>query len=245
MANIGFTTGCLKDSGMSICDIADFYSSVGADAIELSFATPKELMGFELSDKVLKSLERYKHISIHAPWKECRYRVSADTDKMINKLKQLHGKINSSGIIFHPDTIELFGRLEKSGLPVLMENMDHRKGFGTRPEHIKDIKDNYNFGFVLDLQQVYEHDPSMRMAKEFIDVMGYRLKHLHVSGQNGSNNHFPVYAAENRENITKILELGLCVPKIAEGILIGDIKKSASEELSFLRGYERQDERRE
>lgn len=245
MAKTGFTTGCLHNSGMSICDMADFYRSVGADAIELSFATPKELMGFELSDEVLKSLEKYSHISIHAPWKECRYSTNHDTNSMLSKLGKLHRQMNSSGIIFHPDTIEFFGRLEKTGLPVLIENMDHRKRFGTRPEHIKDIRDNYGFGFVLDLQHVYEHDPSMKMAKEFIAVMSHRLKHLHVSGQNGSYNHFPTYAAENRENISKILELGLCVPKIAEGILAGDIKKSAYEELGFLRGYKRQDKSRE
>ena len=239
MGEIGFSTGCLHNSGMSICEMVDFYSSVGADAIELSFATPKELMDFELSDRILKGLEKYKHISIHSPWKGCRYNTSHDTNRMLSKLGKLHRQTKASGIVFHPDIIDFFGRIKGTGLPILIENMDRRKAFGTKPEHIKEIRDDYDVGFVLDIQHAYEHDPSMKTAKEMISVMGYRLKHLHVSGQNRSNNHFPAYAAENREAIEKILGLGLSVPKILEGELTGDIAKAASEELRFVRDYKR------
>lgn len=239
MAAVGFTTGCLYRSGLSLNDRIKLYLSFGADAIELGFATPNELLAYELTEAAAGKIKQFKHISIHAPSKEVRYGSNSDTQKIIEKLKWLCSRLLIKGIVVHPDLIDDFKMLDQSGLPFLLENMDKRKSYGTHPDHIRDLKEKYNFGFVLDVEHAYEHDPSMQLAQEFINVMGDRLKHMHISGCSRSEIHVPTSGAVNKKAITEILKMGSNVPKILEGILFKDVQNSIKRELEFVRSYER------
>ena len=239
MERIGFTTGSLYRSDVAFDDVIRLYHSLGATAIELSFATPTSLAAFELSPRLIDDTNKYSSISIHAPWKEVRYNSNTDTDAIIEKLKHLNARLPVNGIVLHPDTIDDFSRLERSDLPFLMENMDRRKSFGTHPEHFEKLRKDYNFGFVFDTEHAYEHDPNMDLAIELINVMGKRLKHMHVSGCSNSEIHVPTHISDNREAVIKILELRIEVPKILEGILLENISQTASEELNFVRNYEK------
>lgn len=145
-----------------------------------------------------------------------RYQDSRETKNIIEKLRSLSKEIPIEGIVLHPDTIDDFEILEQSGLPFLIENMDRRKSYGTHPEHFRILKEKYTFGFVLDIQHAYEHDPSMQLAKELIEIMGDRLQHMHISGHTTSEIHVPTHYAENKEAITEILKIGITVPKILE-----------------------------
>ncbi len=239
MAAVGFTTGSLYRSGLSLNDRIKLYLSAGADAIELGFSTPNELLAYELTEAAARAIKQFKHISIHAPSKEVRYGSNSDTRKIIEKLKFLCSRLLITGIVVHPDAIDDFELLEQSGLPFLLENMDKRKAYGTHPEHFRELKEKYNFGFVLDAEHAYEHDPSMQLAREFIEVMGGRLKHMHVSGCSQSEIHVPTFRAVNKRAITEILKMGLNVPKILEGALLEEIQNSITRELEFVRSYER------
>jgi endonuclease IV len=239
MASIGFTTGSLYRSNFSFDEIIKLYDLSGADAIELSFATPSQFFEYELSEQSINNIKKFKSISIHAPWKEVRYSADSVTKNIIEKLKSFCDKFSVEGIVLHPDTIDDFGILVDSGLPFLLENMDKRKTFGTHPDHFRELKRKYNFGFVLDIEHAYEHDSSMQLAKELIDVMGDRLKHMHVSGSSDSEIHVLTYCATNREAITKILELNVSVPKILEGILLTDVDNSIIKELAYVKKYEK------
>ncbi len=237
MAKIGFTTGSLYRSNISFDERIKLYHSLGADAIELSFVTPKDLLDYHLSEQAIKDIKKYAAVSIHAPSGEVRYGQNIETKIIIEKLRFLCDKLTVEGLVLHPDTIDNFEILEQSELPFLLENMDRRKSFGTHPNQFLELKRKYNFGFVLDLEHAYEHDPSMRLAREFIEVMGDRLKHMHVSGYNESENHVLTYSAVNKEAITEILKIGLNVPKILEGILLEDIQDSIKKELGYVRKY--------
>ncbi len=214
------------------------FFSLGATAVELMFATPKQLDQFKLTSDMIKDIKKFGYISIHAPCKDVRYDSDTITNTIIQKLKFLCEQLPINGIAMHPDTINDFSRLASSGLPILMENMDKRKKFGTTPKHFKELK-KYNFGFILDVQHTYEHDPSMGLAKELIDMMGNKLKHIHISGCTKSELHFPTYLADNKSAIIKILKLNIKKPKILEGILLGNIKEKVSEEFSFINSYEK------
>jgi hypothetical protein len=238
MADIGFTTGSLRRANILFSDMASLYYSFGAEAIELSFGTPTELHNFGLSRQLIDRLEKYNSVSIHAPWKEVKYERSVETNEILEKLKLVCGYVRAKGIVMHPDVICSFSMLEKSGLPILLENMDRRKRFGTHPCHLKHIFNDYNFGLVLDLQHAYEHDPTMAVAKEFIDMFGSRLHHMHVSGNDSSRGHVPVHMAANRDAIERILKLNIGVPKILEGILAENVPETISAELKFVKGYE-------
>lgn len=182
MANIGFTTGSLYRSDIPFDERIRLYDSLGADAIELSFATPSQLFDYNLSKQSKQDIKKFASISIHAPWKEVRYNSDSKTPEIINKLRELCNQLPVEGLVLHPDTIDDFEILDQSGLPFLLENMDRRKSYGTHPEQFRELKRKYNFGFVLDVEHAYEHDSSMKLARELIEAMGDRLKHMHVSG---------------------------------------------------------------
>jgi len=238
MNHIGFTTGSLYYSKISLEEITKLYSSLGADAIELSFATPNQLIENKISKETFYNLQKYKFISLHAPWKEVRYDFNEDTDKILDKLTNLCDTLPIRGIVLHPDTINRFEILIQSGLPLLIENMDKRKLYGTNSEQFKELKRKYNFGFVLDVQHAYEHDSSMQLAKEFISVIGNKLNHMHISGSSESEIHVPTFNAINKEAITNILKLNINVPKILEGRLNKDIEETIKKELEYVRSFE-------
>ncbi len=238
MENIGFTTGSLYLSEMLLEQRVKLYHKLGANALEISFTTPNHLLEYTLSKEKIKDICKFESISIHAPWKEIRYHSDANTDKTLKRLEFLCDKLPISGIVLHPDTIDNFTRLNKTKLPLLIENMDKRRKLWTHPEQFKDLKRKYNFGFVLDIQHAYEHDPTMQLAEEFIRVMGDRLKHIHVSGHTKTKIHAPVHLAENKEAINKILKLGIKVPKILEGILTENISNTITNELEYIKKYE-------
>jgi len=238
MVNIGFTTGCLYRSKVTFDDRIKLYHSLGANAIELSLATPGELFEYNLTEETIKDINKYTSVSIHAPWKEVRYNSGSETKKIIDKLRVLYEKLPIDGLVLHPDTIDNFEILDQSGLPFLLENMDRRKSYGTHPEQFRELKSKYNFGFVLDVEHAYEHDPTMQLAREFIDAMGDKLKHMHVSGFNESEIHVPTYCAVNKDEISKMLNVGLNVPIILEGILLEDIENSIKKELEFVRNFD-------
>ena len=239
MANIGFTTGSLYKSDIPLDERIRLYHSLGASAIELSFLTPSQLSAFQLSGQIEKYIHKFSSVSIHAPCKDIRYDGNKETQEVIEKLRALCHRLPITGLVLHPDTIDDFEVLETSGLPFLLENMDRRKASGTHPIQFREFKRKYGFGFVLDVQHAYEHDSTMQLARELIDVMGDRLKHMHVSGYNDLEIHVPVYCAINKAAITAILRISPNVPKILEGILTENIQDSIVKELNYVQNFER------
>lgn len=239
MSRIGFSTGCLYKSNVEFSERIKLYFSLGANAIELSFNSLTELENLRLSKEFINDIKKYNYISIHAPCRDLRYGDNDTTKEVIGKLRSLCEKLSIKNIVLHPDVVDDFSVLGESNLPFAVENMDKRKRFGTKLEDFIKLKEGYNFGFVFDIQHSYEHDPSMSLAKDILFVMGDRLKHIHVSGANKTYTHLPLYAADNKNSIIKILNLKLEVPKILEGILFGNIAKTISEELAFIRSCEK------
>jgi len=220
MNQLGFSTGCLYKTSINIEERINLYSSVGANAIELGFGSPSELFLFNLSQRTIKNLDKYNFISIHAPWVgEIKYRDNKLSENVFQKLEKLCQEIDVKGIVFHPNTITNFYLLEKTNLPIYIENMDKRKSIGINEKYFEKLKQRYNFRFVLDLQHAYEHDELMNLTNNLTNLIGNRLNHLHVSGTLNQSFHSPLYLAENLKKIKKSLQnpkLTL-VPKILEG----------------------------
>lgn len=239
MPKIGFSTGCLHRTKLTMAEKIAFFKSVGANSIEFIFRSLSDLMNGNLSSAAQRVSENFNYVSIHAPWENIRYGADADTDAVIEKLKNLCGLLPIKGIVIHPRKIDGFEKLEKSKLPFLIENSGRGKPVGTLPEYFTRLKLNHSFGFVLDIQHAYEHDSSMRLAEELIEAMGDRLKEIHVSGHALPLNHVPTHLASNKDAIIEILKLKIPAPKILEGILFSeDIYKTAAEELSLVKSYE-------
>jgi hypothetical protein len=236
---IGFSTGCLYQSGWNLEKQIEFYCSLGVSAIELGFAHPAHLLNFDLSPASMEMLRKLNWVSIHAPWKEIRYNgYWSLPNAVIQKLALLCKQLPVRGIVAHPNNIDDFTYLQRSGLPFLIENQDKRHANDySQPEHLKKLANKYHFGFCIDLQHCYEHDSSMILAEEFIKMLGDRIKELHVSGESPLEIHYPVFAAENKNAIARVFQCKPDIPLILEGIIIGSTKTMrdmAQKELEFI-----------
>ncbi len=156
---------------------------------------------------------------------------------VLKNLERMQEQLSVNGIVFHLDVIDNFDILADSPIKTLIENMDSRKKLKTDVTFFRKLKEDYNFGFVLDLEHAYEHDNEMGLAKDLILVMDDRLSHLHVSGCSEKEIHSPLYLSKNKDKISRVLELKLQIPKILEGLLSGNIQKTTSDELSFIKSY--------
>lgn len=237
--NLGFSTGCLYRLIPSIHETVEIYSSLEVGA-ELSFPTPFSLMNFKLDERFVDSLKKLRRVSVHAPWKGIEYGENDKTYYIFRELRKLSEKLWISGFVLHPDIVSDFSVLEKSGLYFLIENMDRRKCFGANEEDIEKLRADYDVGFVLDVQHAYEHDSSMRMAKSLMEIMGDRLREMHVSGSSNGRGHVMTHLADNRESISEILRLRKEVPIVLEGRFPGKIEEAvetAKKELRFIRSF--------
>ncbi len=241
MADVGFTANPFSKSGITLEERIRTFRSLGATAIELMFVNHEDFFEFKLTDGVADGIRKYRWISVHAP-ERMRYSSDSDTMSVIEKIKFLCGRFPVRGIVVHPNLVDDFKVLEDSGLPFLLENMDKRRDSGILPEHFEKLKSECKLGFVFDPQHAYEHDHSMKIAKDILSVMKDRLSHIHISGCTESERHCPVNSSENRDAIIKILEMGIKVPKILEGChkVLSD-KEALSRELAFVKRYEEQD----
>lgn len=232
---VGFSLGWFFDTGPSMSKILDFYKYVGATAIEFCFSVERlKNFVFYLNDEFVRKISQFNYVSLHAP--DFGYDLEDnETKEILEMLTHLTKSFSVSAVVVHPDVVKNFSVLENSGLPFLIENMDAAKSKGLRLSDFERWNEELSLGHVLDLQHVFENDPTMGLAKKFIKLMGLRLGHMHVSGQTASSNHSLVYLSENREAIEKILKIAPQVPIILEGELTELNVEVASRELEFIR----------
>lgn len=233
---MGFSTGCLYQVEISLRDKLSVYLRAGATILELVFATVDDLMAFDSDDSLATKFRKFDSISVHAPWMGIRYfDGSGVTNHVMVKLTNICRHLNISGVVFHPDIIDSFCGLEIVEFPVLIENMDSRKVFGTTVSDIAQIKTDYDFGFVIDMQHIFEHDPSMKLAFEMQEAIGNeRLSCLHVSGANLEYYHAPLFMSTNQDVICDTLKRIPGIPVIMEGVLSGDPAEAAKIEYEFV-----------
>lgn len=214
MAHIGFSTGAMHMSYFPLEEKIKLFKASGANAVELSFGTLCVLKEFNITDGLLETLSSYELVTIHAPWTS-GVRYDNNSSAAIDKLKEICSVQKIYGIVLHPNTIDDYSLLEKSGLPFLIENMDNKARCGTHPQEFEKLKRDYNFGFVLDLQHAYMHDHSMQIAREIMEAMEGRIKEFHVSGELKGKPHSLLCHSDNSSMIIGMLRSD--IPIILEG----------------------------
>jgi endonuclease IV len=224
---VGFNSGCLRHCGMNLVDTIKFVRELGSGAFELCFRGSDTLLDFELTGELIDLLSSFGHLSIHAPFapeENLDYKNDEFTRKIISKLRELCDILPVEGIVFHPTDVGDFGFFDSLDLPILMENMDARKDSFKNLDNIRKLRDDYNFGFVLDIEHAFENDSSMKLTKNLIEVMGDRLEEVHLSGAkrsgiaaSESNNHCLVCDSEYRNGLFKFLGELKDIPIVLEG----------------------------
>ncbi|MFH1065457.1 MAG: hypothetical protein V1734_03065 [Nanoarchaeota archaeon] len=236
MAPIGFSTGCMYKTSLTLDNIISFYSHIGADALEINFATIKELNDFKPDDDLLETINGFSYVSIHAPFKGITY---GDNDFSRHTLKKLQGlckELPVKGVVIHPDTVDDFNALEYLGIPILIENMDKRKTKGIHPSEFRSyVNCGFNFNFVLDLKHVYEHDSTMALASDFAEAMGNRLEEYHISGHDGTSNHTLLHNMADWQAIIFNIPYTNKKPLIIESVFEDANEFTAKKELEFVK----------
>ncbi len=213
----------------------DFVRDSGANGLEIALNI--------YSDDRLNGLSQggnfgcMEYCSLHLPNK------SEDPD-FKHQLSRIRRKVKTdkvNGIVLHPsDNLEDYLKeLMEFQLPIGVENLDSTNSAAlSKPEFLDFLMQKYGFMFVFDVQHAYGHDPSMRYARELLNMADGRLMHLHLSGQNGDNGHSLVNSASNRDIIMDFL--GEVVSKKDVPIIIEGKYSTAEElkkEIEFVRTF--------
>lgn len=237
MGDLGFSTGCLYHTTLGLTEIVGFYEQFKTTAIELSFGYPSQLQSLSLVGTLPSRVAKYSTATVHAPWLNVVYKNDLATQRILDKLQEINDVLQPAGFVLHPDTIEDFAVLERSGLPFLLENLESRKSTGRMPEDFRRYASDYGFGFVFDIQHAYTNDQTMVQARELLEVMGGRLHHAHVSGYQRNGTRTLLHHADNKDEITSVLALRKDVPWILEGAVMQDARTELPDELAFVRRY--------
>lgn len=236
MVEIGFGTNSLYRTDMELNFIPGFNHAVGGTALEIGFAHYSDIKNHKIPKDVKEYASKANFVTVHAPWKGIRYGDNRKTGRVLDKLTDYLYELKVDGIVIHPDIVDDFGFLNKSGFPFLIENIDKGKEMFTQPRDIECLLNSYDFGFVLDVKHAYDNDPSMESAERFLEISKNRLSHLHVSGRRGDQGHTLLYESENAEKISEILKKVPNTPRILEGILEGEnILDKAIKEIEFVK----------
>ena len=245
----GFSLGWIFDTVPdTFCNILRFLRRNDVDAIELCLNSERlRHLALFLNQELAALLGQFPYLSIHLPeisWVRDDP-LTQKTLAMVDLLRSYLSDIKT--FVVHQDTIKNWGMLASAnnyrfGETIAVEfPMDIDKKSGRTLEELRKICELYpSFYFVLDIQHAFENDPTGTLAIDAAEIMGQRLKHLHVSGQKlrqeGLSRHSFLYEADNRDEIKRVLAYPCLsdIPRISEGEFKTCDEKAVVEELNWL-----------
>ena len=130
--------------------------------------------------------EAFDYLSLHAP----------KTDRHLSEARVLGGLIRFREtydyVVQHPDLLHS-GDWNLLGGQLLIENMDHRKLLGQRPDSLAKLFRKYpRAHFCLDIAHAHYIDASGRLTEELLNAFGHKLRQIHVSViDEGGQHHSP------------------------------------------------------
>lgn len=241
MLTVGFTTGFLYDSSLSLehqnqnisKGVIEKCLKFGANAIELNC-----IGGFydsslcDLSHIDPIDLKKFKHVSIHAPCRNALFANDKKTQEVLKILKREARRLNADLIVFHPDTINDWKIFKNFEVPVAIENMDNRK---KSFKAVEDLKKVFEFmpwcKFVLDLNHCMTNDPSMKLAYDFINAFADKIEEIHISGYSGY--HYPLHKTGQLKILDAVYDSS--IPMIIESCC--DSLEDAQMEIWYIKEY--------
>jgi len=212
--NLGFSTGCLYQSDLSITNALRTIRRAGCRVVELGFVKLDNFWSHQLDEIQLCDLSFFDHVSLHAP--TYSYGNDLTTEAIFAKIERLNRVRTLDLVIFHPDAIVDRTVFDEAPFRVAFENMDNRKSSCRVPEDLEPFfSDGGDFSMVLDVNHVFTNDSSMELAGAFYRRFRTRIREVHVSGYSGY--HEPLFQTHQREIVGAIQDLS--VPIVVEGIM--------------------------
>ena len=234
---VAISTGCCYDLKLNELESVHFLEKYPIDGLELLFASPEELIHFELDDKALSFLKKLKFVSIHMPFENINYAENQETQQLLAKAIGLAKQVNAQYLVFHPNTIKDFNSIKNTSIQVCIENTNKKEESYRHVEKIKMILEKHSFlGFVLDIAHVLGNslDP-----KDFL-VLKDKLKAIHVSGQwikKGNLKEHGFLTEGTKEQLERIKPiLNLKKPKIIEADFYPNKVPLIEKEIQLIKG---------
>jgi len=236
---VAISTGCCYDLKLNELESVHFLEKYPVDGVELLFATPEELICFELDEKALSFLKRLEFVSIHMPFENINYAENQETRQLLAKAIALAKQVNAQYLVFHPTVIKDFNPIKNTSIQICIENMNKKKEGYKGIKEIKAILKKYPFlGFVLDIAHALGNNLE---PDEFL-ILKDKIKGIHISGQwikkgNLKEHGFLTEGTnEQLEKIKPILELKK--PKIIEADFYPNKMALIEKEIKLLNSLE-------
>jgi uncharacterized protein (UPF0276 family) len=122
-------------------------------------------------------------------------------------------------VVLHPDIYGLEPACARLGVRAVFENMDVAKRSGRDLHDLRDVFARFpDAGLCLDVAHVWTNDRTLRLGHDLLDVLGGRLRQLHVSGIEEDGTHRPTTQAD-LELYEPLLERCRHVPWLLEAEL--------------------------
>ena len=224
---LGFSTGCLYESGLHERKKLELVAAAGCKVVELGFVKLADFLGKQLAQfAVLTTADfaPFDYVSLHAPI--YAYGHDKQTERIFNLIRNFHISIGFLDlVIFRPDTVQDFSVFENRGFPVAFENMDNRKPKCKTPPEMLDIFSQIEDArMVLDVNHAFTmdiDDAECRLTSDFWQKLYPWIDQIHLSGYAPpEHNHWPLFKTKQDfiirsiENFTK--------PIIIESVLTPD-----------------------
>jgi hypothetical protein len=146
--------------------------TAGCEAIEIH--TPEHN---KINRDLIMAIKQFSYRSIHTT------DLTPQSLNEANYYQSLTSEIDTHALTIHPHTMQKWSWLhEYFGSKASFENMDWRKPFGTSPDDMSEVFEQYsNARWTYDLNHVYTNDDTMILADEFYSRFD-NLGHYHLSG---------------------------------------------------------------
>jgi hypothetical protein len=204
---IGMSTGLFHDKDWS-GQVARA-SGWSRAAIELGAYTPAAL------DSAVAFLRRSRpptgYLSLHLPFAL----DDGGEERLIERLAGLESRV--AAVVQHPDVLTASAMLAPLGRRLVLENMDVRKPGRDIAELEPYFRALPEAGLCLDVAHAKTVDPQLKLAHEFLDVFGPRLREIHISGIDEQGNHLPL-DADAVDSFADVLRRCRGVPWILESL---------------------------
>lgn len=227
MSMILLNTGLFarKDMSQSI----KLISGLDVDGIEIGASFLDLLMDFRLSQESFSILRSFKYKSLHAPV-NFKYRKDRFTRDVVHKIKQVHDLVDAEYVVFHPHSIEDYGLLKESSIPLALEN--DREVHGLDCDGMKKLVFENDTGFVLDTAHAMSF--SEEEVKRLIDRLSDRIVAVHLSTRVDGRDHMPLHKSKELLHVLEPVR-SLDCPFVLE--VWHSFKDVISEEISFVRDW--------
>ena len=235
---VAISIGSCYDLKMNYSEAINFIKKLDVKGIELTFATPKELFGFNFNEEQIEYINSLDFKSIHMPFHEIEYSNNKEAKMVIEKGSELAEKIQVDYLLYHPNTIEDYSIFDYGFLNCI-ENLHPSQRYSGFKEvkEIKTLLDNYpSLGFVFDTCHAFQSGIN---PKDFL-VLKDKIKGLHLSVQwrDGERLRTHGFLQENLEQFESIKPfLGLDVAKVIESDFYPRKVEMIEKEIELISNY--------